>query len=155
VIAALDRLRLRRLAMPALTMGLMVQFLWYLPVVRASSDGAWAARADVQFARSVVPTLPAHAYVLSQNPGMFQVWGVSAGQVSLATTVPGYLEQLDARHPGGVYLHWNFWCNVQDPVQQAFCTKVLELRPGTLVRESRERDQRFAFYRLDPPGRGR
>ena len=46
-------------------------------------------------------------------------------------------------------MHWNFWCNVQDPVQPEFCRKALQLKPFELVREYRERDQRFAFYRLE------
>ena len=35
-------------ALPGLTAAVAFQFLWYLPVVRATDDGAWAARADVQ-----------------------------------------------------------------------------------------------------------
>jgi hypothetical protein len=125
-----------------------VQFLWYSAVVRSTADGAWAARADVQFARSLVPDLPGNSYVLTQNPGMFQVWGVSAGQLSLAATNPAHLDDLAKRYAGGLYLHWNFWCNVQDPIQRAFCTKVLELRPGEPIRGYRERDQYYVLYRL-------
>ena len=71
-------------AVSSLTALLAVQFLWYLPVVRSTADDRGAARADVQFARSLVPDIPANAYVLTHNPGMFQVWGVNAGQMSLA-----------------------------------------------------------------------
>jgi hypothetical protein len=138
---------------PVLTAAVMLQFLWYLPVVRAVTDGAWAARADVQFAKSLVPELPERSYVLTHNPGIFQLWGVSAGQMSLAVVIPGFIDDLAARHPGGVFLHWNFWCNVQDPVQRAFCTKVLDLRPAELVGELRVQDQRYALYRLKLPVR--
>ncbi|HEY4609320.1 MAG TPA: hypothetical protein VIH06_08955, partial [Ilumatobacteraceae bacterium] len=102
----------------------------------------------VQFAGSLVRDLPPNAYVLTQNPGMFQVWGVSAGQVSMAVADPARLDALAARYTGGLYFHWNFWCNVEDPVQQRFCTRLLELRTADLVREQRVRDQRFALYRL-------
>src|SRR5262249_28002423 len=62
------------------------QFVWvYLPVVRTATDGSWAARADVEIAQSFVPSLPRDAYVLTHNPAMFHVWGVNAGQMSLAT----------------------------------------------------------------------
>ena len=98
------------------------QFLWwYLPVVRSTTDGAWAARADVRFAQSLVPDLRGNSYVLTHNPGMFQLWGVNAGQMSMAVTNPAYLDQLAARFTDGVYLHWNFWCNVQDPSQRELC----------------------------------
>jgi hypothetical protein len=146
----LDRAGLRRIAVPAFSLVLAVQFVWYLPPVRSTDDGAWAARADVRFAESLVRDLPPNAYVLTQNPGMFQVWGVSAGQTSLVATKPSRLQDLARQYSGGVYFHWNFWCNVQDPVQRAYCTQLLAMRPGRLVREERVRDQRFALYSLNP-----
>jgi hypothetical protein len=123
-------------------------FLAYAPVVRGSMEEAWAARADVAFARGVVLDLPRHSYVLTHNPGMFHVWGRNAGQMSLVTGHAGYLEYLEGRYPGGVYLHWNFWCNVQDPSQQSICRTARDLRPGELIRQHAERGQYFAFYRL-------
>ena len=135
-------------AMASLTAILAAQFLWYVPLVRKTADGAWAARADVQFARSLVPDLPRDSYVLTHNPGMFQLWGVSAGQMSLVATNPASLTALATRFADGVYMHWNFWCNVDDPVQRALCTQVLEMSPGERVREYREQDQHFMLYRL-------
>ena len=119
-----------------------------LPVVRATTDSAWAARADVDFAKSFAPKLPKDAYVLTHNPGMFQVWGVNAGQMSLATDAR-FLDELASRFGGGVYLHWNYWCNTDDPVHRALCTQVRGLRPMSLTYEFRSGDQRFAFYRMD------
>jgi hypothetical protein len=142
--------RFGRLAVPVLSVALALQFLWYLPAIRSMDDGAWAARADVRFAQSLVSDLPSNAYVLTQNPGMFQVWGVNAGQTSLVVSNPARLQDLTRQYPGGIYLHWNFWCNVQDPVQREYCTKMLGLAPSRLVREERVRDQRFALYRLLP-----
>jgi 4-amino-4-deoxy-L-arabinose transferase-like glycosyltransferase len=143
-----DRVWPRRWALFGLTSALAAQFLWYLPQVRSTTDGAWAARADVTFAESLVPGLRGNSYVLTQNPGMFHVWGVSAGQTSLAVTDPARLNVLARQYPGGLYLHWNFWCNVQDPIQRGFCAKVLELGAGEAVREMNSRDQRYVLYRL-------
>jgi len=148
VVGWIGQPRLQRAAVAGLAVAVAAQFAWYLPAVRSADDGAWAARADVQFAGSLVRDLPPNAYVLTQNPGMFQVWGVSAGQVSMAVADPARLDALAARYTGGLYFHWNFWCNVEDPVQQRFCTRLLELRTADLVREQRVRDQRFALYRL-------
>lgn len=128
------------------TLLLCFQFLWYVPVVRATTEEAWAARADVRFAREM--PFPVDSYVLTQNPGMFQVWGVSAGQMSQILAAPGYAAELARRHPGGLYVHWNFWCNVDDPVQPELCRRAMALGHTELVGEHRERDQRFAFYRL-------
>jgi hypothetical protein len=130
--------------------GLLVQLLWYLPLMRATTEEAWAARADVRFAESVVPLLRGNSYVLTHNPNMFHVWGVNAGQMSVIVNNPSYVDYLTMRYAGGVYLHWNFWCNVPVPAQQELCRQALAGRPAQLFRDLRERDQHFAFYRLQP-----
>ena len=38
---------------------LLFQFLWYTPVVRATTEEAWAARADVRFAQAFAGEIPA------------------------------------------------------------------------------------------------
>jgi hypothetical protein len=129
---------------------LAVQFLWYVPFVRAVGEEAWAARADVAFARSVAHDLPVNSMVLTHNPHMFHLWGRNAAQLSLAIRDRNYAERvLTPRYAGGVFFYWNFWCNVADPVQQSFCTTALSHFPHTLIREYRERDYRYALYRLD------
>jgi hypothetical protein len=105
----------------------------------------------MRFARALAADLPANSYVLTHNPGIFHVWGVNAGQMSLAVTNPDYLTLLGTRYAGGVYLHWNFWCNVDDQLQRQFCRSALAMRPVETVREYRERDQRFTLYRLQVP----
>jgi Dolichyl-phosphate-mannose-protein mannosyltransferase len=124
------------------------QFLWYAPVVRATTEEAWAARADVRFAQALASELPRNSYVLTHNPGMFHLWGVNAGQMSRVASNPRYGDFLASRYSGGVYVHWNFWCNVRDPIQPEFCRQALAMRPVELVREYKERDQRFALYRM-------
>ena len=117
-------------------------------MVRGATEEAWAARADVVFARRVAAQLPPESYVLTQNPAMFHLWGVNAGQMSQILAVPAYAAVLERRYAGGIYVHWNFWCNVQDPVQPEICRRAMALGRTELVTESRERDQRYAFYRL-------
>jgi hypothetical protein len=151
--ARLGRLLTRR-GLPARTVMLTAMaflFLWYAPVVRATTEEAWAARADVRFARLFGRDLPPNSYVLTHNPGMFQVWGYSAGQLPLIVQNPVYVRYLSGRYTGGVFVHWNFWCNVQDPVHPEFCRRALELGKVELVREYRERDQRFAVFRITTP----
>lgn len=128
---------------------LLLQFTWYLPWVRAVGEEAWAARADVEFAREVQRTLPPNAVVLTHNPGMFHLWGVSAAQLSIATDDPAFVrDRLLPRYTGGVYVHWSFWCNVPDPVQPRFCDRVLAAHQTTLIRERRIRSFHYAFYRV-------
>jgi len=126
----------------------LFQFLWYAPVVRATTEEAWAARADVRFAQSFVREIPRNSYVLTHNPGMFHLWGVSAGQISLVTSNPEYMRFLAQHYSGGLYLHWNFWCNAQDQAQQEICRKAFSIVPVEVAKEYRERDQHFVFYHM-------
>lgn len=121
------------------------------PMIRAVPEEAWAARADVRFAQSFVEALPRDAFVLTHNPGMFQVWGANAGQMSMAVADPLHLRDLASKFSGGLFVHWNFWCNVSDDVQPEYCRRALAAAPSELVREATERGQRFAFYRLHVP----
>jgi len=86
--------------------------------------------------------------VLTHNPGMFHVWGVSAGQMYLVTSNPAYLQFLAQRYRGGLYLHWNFWCNTQDQTQQEICRQSFGIVPVDVAKEYRERDQHFGFYHM-------
>jgi hypothetical protein len=135
----------------AVAAALLFQFLWYAPLVRATTEEAWAARADVAFARAVARDLPPNSYVLTHNPAMFHVWGVNAGQVSTVVANPSYLTYLGSRYAGGVYFHWNFWCNVTDPAQQELCRAIMGFAPSDPFREHLERDQRFGFHRFRVP----
>lgn len=141
--------RLPRRGPAILALGLLAQFTWFLPLVRATGEEAWMARADVAAARSFASLVPDDAIVLTHNPSMFLLWGTSAAQMSIAVRdqdfVPAYLSR---RHAGGVYLHWNFWCEVPDPSQAGFCTAIRDRFDMELVAERRERDKRFALYRL-------
>jgi hypothetical protein len=128
-------------------------FSWYLPQVRAVGDEAWAARADIEFVHRVMPTLPENSVVLTHTPSVFLLNGVNAAQMSLVMSEPAYVTgQLSSRHAGGVFLHWNAWCGYLDLEQQAFCHGALKSFSSELFIEHRERDFRYAFYRLQTEG---
>ncbi len=131
---------------------IVFQFLWYAPLVRSTGEEAWAARADVKYARTFAQRLPPNSIVLTHNPSMFLLWGVDAGQLAIAVNEPDYVRgQLRARYAGGVYLHWNFWCNVADLEQRRLCETSLRDYATELVDSRRERDFRFALYRVREP----
>lgn len=132
---------------------LVLQFLWFTPQVRAIGAEAWAARADVAFAREVIPTLPPNSIVLTHNPSIFHVNGLNAAQMSLVTTDRAWVVgHLPTRYAGGVYLHWNAWCGYEDRSQQALCESVLKSFTSELVAEYHERSFRYAFYKLEVAG---
>jgi 4-amino-4-deoxy-L-arabinose transferase-like glycosyltransferase len=150
LVGVLERTRLRPVvAEGAIVAALAFQFLNYLPLVRATGEEAWAARADIAFAERVAATLPKNSIVLTHNPSVFLVMGRNAAQLSLVSADTTYVrDTLLSRYPGGVFLHWNFWCNVDDQVQQQVCASALARFPHSPVAEYRERDYQFAFHRL-------
>jgi hypothetical protein len=135
----------------AMVSGLVFQFLWFMPQVRAIGEEGWAARADVSFARRASSELPRGSIILTHNPHVFLLRGRNAAQLSLASVDPNYVSAvLPAEYSGGVFVHWNYWCNVADPVQAGFCTQALAFAESELVAEYEEQGYRYAFYKLDP-----
>ena len=130
------------------TAALLFYWILYLPLVRSVGEEAWGARADVAFVERIVADLPVNSVVLTHTPSTFLVRDVNAVQTSIGATDPNRIPELFDRFGGGVYLHWGFWCNVADPVQQAFCTTVAGKHPHVRVAEQRVRNYRFALYEL-------
>lgn len=140
----------RTLAFALTTAAIGWMFLWQAPHSRSVGEEAWAARADVAFAREVAASLEPDALVLTHNPNMFLLWGVNAAQMHFGT-IPDFFEQAESRHGRHVYVHWGFWCNVDDEILQQMCEKTLAQSNTAIVRESRERNYRFAFYKTTGP----
>jgi hypothetical protein len=151
--------RIGSLSLPAPTAVLItvVVLLWvkFLPLLRAEGSEAADARLDVQYAREMAEYVPIDSIVLTHNPSMWLLWGKDAAQMSIATNNRTHVERdYFSRYRGGVYLHWNFWCNVQDPVQNRFAKNVIRDFDSVLVAERDARGFRYALYRLYPKGRG-
>lgn len=123
----------------------------FLPLMRAEGEEAWQARRDVEFARTVSAKLPRNSVVLTHNPAMFHVWGVAATQMHIAVTEPTYVAGiLTRRFAGGVFLHWNYWCNTVDDPAVELCDAA---RAGFSWREVvslSEREFRVALLELEP-----
>ncbi|MBF0152843.1 MAG: glycosyltransferase family 39 protein [Magnetococcales bacterium] len=131
---------------------ILLTHLAYLPQIRATTYEAWSARADHRFARDMASRLPPESLVVTHNPNMFQLWGHNAAQAYLLFSDPLYFERvLSPNHAGGIYFHFNFWCNVADIEQQRFCRQILDTFPHDLIEEHRELNHRYALYRLRIP----
>ncbi|MCX8044544.1 MAG: hypothetical protein N3B18_10525 [Desulfobacterota bacterium] len=124
-------------------------FISFMPFVRAISQEAWAARADHRYAQEMLPLIPDNAVVLTHNPNMFLVWGKNAAQASLATEQKAYFSGFFNRYSGGIFFHYNFWCNVNDPLQNSFCKNILSWYQCTPIATFREQNQEFALYRVE------
>lgn len=128
---------------------LALQLVWFLPMIRAVGEEAWSSRADVAFAMEMSQRLGRQTMVLTHNPSMFHVKGVNAAQLDLVfADTPYVTSALRERYKGGVFIHWNYWCNVAGTEYPAMCLEALKRARTRLERQYRERDQRFAFYEI-------
>ena len=138
-----------RTVLAGVAAGLLLQFSWYAPVTRAVGEEAWAARADVKYARRFAQHLPANAIVLTHNPSLFHVWGINAAQLSLAETDPAYVRGAAVRS-----LRRRRVPALELLVQRArsgpdrILPDGLDAFPTELVDSARERDYEYAMYRL-------
>jgi hypothetical protein len=128
---------------------IIVSFIPFLPSIRAITQEAWGARADHRFAREMAKMIPDDSLVLTHNPNMFLLWGKSAAQASLATEHSRDFKRLFYQYRGGIYFHYNFWCNVPDPLQNSFCKNILEKFNCTLVVSYKEQDYKFELYKIE------
>ena len=138
---------------PILAILIIISVLKFLPQVRAETQEAWGARADHLYAKEFSSLLPENSIVLTHNPNMFHLWGKNAAQVSLATFEKSYVNQiLFQKYTDGVYLHWNYWCNADDSLQNSFCENVISGYNHEVIKEYKENDFRYALYRLKLKG---
>ncbi len=134
-----------------LLLGLLVLIGWsgFLPLIRAEGQEAVDARFDVSYGRELAKLLPPDSIVLAHNPGMWLLWGKNSAQMSTATLNRAHVDNdFFNRYAGGVYLHWNFWCNVPDPDQNRFCQNILSSYESDLIQEFHARRFRYGLYRL-------
>lgn len=125
-------------------------FITFLPKSRTVGQEAWAARFDHLYAQKMLSKIPKNGIVFTHNPSMFLFWGRSSAQASiLASYDPAALHSLKNNFPGGVYFHFNFWCNVSDPLQQSFCKGILDKFPNKEVMKFKERDYSYILYKIE------
>jgi len=80
------------------------------------------------------------------------VWamlGCNAAQPgSIESQIRDEMPELMRQYPGGIYLHWDYWANVQKDIAVTM-TGLVQCAGGKPVREGRFENYRFILYRLD------
>jgi len=132
-----------------LVTAICVSFTGFLPLVRTIGEEACQARADHRYAQEMAELLPEDSVVLTHNPNMFLLWGKNSAQASIATHNEPLMEHFFQRYTGGVFFHYNYWCNTNDPREQAFCQNILDNYDHTSLVEYTERGYTFVLYRLN------
>jgi hypothetical protein len=133
----------------AVIAAICLSFTGFMPLVRTVGEEACQARADHKYARQMAELLPDESMVLTHNPNMFLLWGKNAAQAAIATHNEPLMEHFFRQYTGGVYFHYNYWCNTTDPRERAFCRNILDHHDHTALVEYTERGYTFALYRLN------
>jgi hypothetical protein len=127
----------------------ILSFLRFVPQIRIIGEEACQARADHHYAQKMAEMLPDNSLVLTHNPNMFLLLGKNAAQASAAYYNPQKMNFFFDRYKGGVFFHYNFWCNVSDPVQQKFCTDILDKYEHKKITGWREKGYDFILYKFE------
>jgi hypothetical protein len=122
-----------------------------LPLIRATSEEGWQARDAHRAAVHFAAELPEDAIVMTHTPSIFHLAGKNAAQLFLADGGrEGWRTATQADHPGGVYLHWGFWCNRGGDVQRQLCERVFSEQPTETHARLLIRGEPYALERVVP-----
>ncbi|MBF0558875.1 MAG: glycosyltransferase family 39 protein [Nitrospirae bacterium] len=124
-------------------------FIHFIPAIRIIGEEACQARADHFYVQKMAAMLPDNSIVLTHNPNMFLLLGKNAAQAGAAYYDFRKMKSYYDRYKGGVYFHFNFWCNVDDPVQKSFCASMLDKYSHTKIAAWRDRSYDFILYKLE------
>jgi 4-amino-4-deoxy-L-arabinose transferase-like glycosyltransferase len=123
-------------------------FTWFLPFIKAEGEEAWAARNDHKYAVEFAQLLPSNSIIFTHTPNVFLLNKKSAIQSSIETYNPGTVERLQNRFKGGVYVHFNYWSNVDDPVQKSFTENILNRYDYKTIEEHYYRNYKYGLYKI-------
>ncbi|MFA7484617.1 MAG: hypothetical protein WCZ89_01155, partial [Phycisphaerae bacterium] len=127
---------------------IVFNFSWFLPFVRAEGDEAWEARNGHKYAVEFAKLMPENSIIFTHTPNVFLLNKKSAVQTSVGTYNPGIIESYMQQFRGGVFVDFNYWSNVEDPVQRGFTQYILNSYTYELIREYYYRNYLYGLYRI-------
>jgi hypothetical protein len=130
---------------------LFAAFTQVMPTVRAVNEEAWEAREDVDNARDFAAMVPVDSLILTHNPNMFLLWGKNAAQLYFAEADRDRMLWYLERFSGGVYFHYNYWCNVTDEHLDSLCDMIGQWFECEVLADRSLRGYRYALIRLVRP----
>ncbi|MBN2532526.1 MAG: glycosyltransferase family 39 protein [Spirochaetales bacterium] len=133
---------------PILVILLVLNFSWFLPFIRAEGEEAWAARRDHRYADEFAQLMGDNSIIYTHNPNIFLLREKSAIQSSFGMHFPGIIEQHLAQFKGGVYIHFNFWSNVDDPAQRGYTEYLLNNYNYEIIKEYYYRNYKYGLYKI-------
>jgi len=127
---------------------ILINFISFIPYIRSVRQEAWGARFDHNYSEIMANKIPAHSIILTHNPTIFLLFGQNATQASIALYEEDYIKQLFEQYTGGVYFHYNYWCNVDDLQQKAFCQNILNKYYHSQIMSFSEQKYKYKLFKL-------
>jgi len=127
---------------------IVFNFTWFLPFISAEGEEAWASRKGHRYAEEFAGLLPEDSITFTHNPNIFLLRKKSAIQSSSETYNPGIIERYLEQFKGGVYVHFNYWSNVTDPIQRGFTEIIFNRYDCKTVREYYYRNYKYGLYKV-------
>lgn len=121
----------------------------FMAQVRETGEEGWDARVDRDFAQSVARDLPDGSVVITHNPNMYLLWGRGAAQTYIAMNEPETMKAMFDRAFGGIYFHYDYWCQSNVVHASSAIEETLRRFHGELWRERICDGRRYAFYKLN------
>ncbi len=149
-ISAIKSILERRVKPIALILILLIvfNFTWFLPFVRAEGDEAWEARTGHKYAVEFAGLMPKNSIILTHTPTVFLLHKKSAAQAYIETNKPGTIETYMQQFRGGVFVDFNYWSNVEDPIQRGFTEYILKSYTYEVIREYHCRNYLYGLYKI-------
>ncbi|HWA09292.1 MAG TPA: glycosyltransferase family 39 protein [Opitutaceae bacterium] len=149
--AAVARLRSAPLLGWGLAAAGLISWVASMHYVPTRSREAIEAQADVDFVARIAPTLPTGSLVVSSDPCVWLLQGVSASQFyTVEHMMREELGELVNQYPGGIYIHWGFWHNAEAAAAEVTARLLVEDHAAVVARTQSEA-YKLALYRLDTP----
>ena len=112
---------------PALWVVLVLALVPFILRLRIIGPEGQAARADIEATRWFIRQLPEHSIVLTHTPCSWLVLGQAAADMGRSVYNKAHVDNdLLPNYPGGVYLHWGFWCNKKNKEQYRLTELIME-----------------------------
>lgn len=109
------------------------------------------AQEDVKFVADTAPLLPQGSLVISRIPSAWLLAGTDSSELSeMRGMIYGNLRELQNQYPGGIYLHFGFWENVEPVMSEELSVLVADTSAAEIHRRT-SHHQTFHILRLDTP----
>ena len=109
------------------------------------------AQADIQFVADIAPQLPQGSLVISRIPCAWLLQETDSSELSeVRGMIYGNLREFQNQFPGGIYLHFGFWENVEPVMSEELSALVADTSAGEIYRRD-SHHQTFHILRLDTP----